>query len=211
MRRYGSPARTRPLLVLAHGAGAGADHPWMRHVAQGLEGRGIAVITFDFPYMEAGRRAPDRGPVLEAAVGAVWREAAAAARAASAAMLAGGKSMGGRISSQVAAGGGLDPAPVGLVCFGYPLHPPRKPQIRRDRHLAAIACPTLFVQGTRDPFGSPDEMRALVAGLRQSTLQLVDGGDHSLATPRRHDPGQQAIERALDAAASWIRRAAGLG
>jgi len=230
-------------LVLAHGAGAGSAHPWMQRVAAGLTARGVAVVTFDFPYIRAGKRVPDRQPVLEAAWREAWRDATARATGP---FFAGGKSMGGRMASVVASRGatmkeaaskgaamkeaasrgaamnggaierraatgedphgphGFVPKPCGLVFFGYPLHPPNKPQQRRDAHLPAIDVPMLFVHGERDPFGTPDEMRALVSGLPRATLRMVAGGDHSLAAPKRADPGAARLEEALDAAAAWI-------
>jgi hypothetical protein len=197
VHRYPAADPSAPLLVLAHGAGAGEDHPWMTRVAAGLATRGVHVLTFNFPYKGAGRSLPDPGPVLEAAFADVWREAGA--------VFAGGKSMGGRIASQAAAKRLLSPAPAGLVYFGYPLHPPGKPGQRRDAHLPKIDRPMLFLHGTRDPFGSPDEMAALVAGLGASaTLKLIDGGDHSLGRPKRQDPGSRAVEDAMDVAARWM-------
>lgn len=187
-------------LVLAHGAGAGHRHPWMRHVAAGFEARGFRVVTFDFPYMAAGRRIPDKAAVLEAAFTDVWAQAA---REAAGPMFAAGKSMGGRMASLVAARSGFDPVPAGLIYLGYPLHPPGKPAQRRDAHLPAITAPQLFLHGTRDPFGTPDEMTDLVAGLPAAKLHLVDGGDHSLVTGR----GKPVSDALLDLAASW---AAGL-
>jgi predicted alpha/beta-hydrolase family hydrolase len=188
-------------LLLAHGAGAGKNHPWMTRVAGGLEERGVTVITFNFPYMDAKRSVPDPGPVLEEAYAKVWREATAGVKGA---VFAGGKSMGGRIASQAAARGLFDPAPAGLVFFGYPLHPPGRVTQRRDKHLPAITAPMLFLHGTRDPFGSPEEMRDLAAGLPGATLEIIDGGDHSLVAQKRGDPKSQSVERAMDLAASWI-------
>jgi predicted alpha/beta-hydrolase family hydrolase len=179
----------------------------MRRVARGLADRGISVATFDFPYIEAGRRVPDRGPALEAAFETAWRHARASASEAGltpAAFLAGGKSMGGRIASQAAARALFNPSPAGLVFFGYPLHPPGRPENRRDSHLPEIEVPMLFVQGTRDPFATPDEIRTLTAALPSSALHLVDGGDHSLSTPRREDPDATSLDRALDATAAWV-------
>jgi hypothetical protein len=190
------------VLVLAHGAGAGHTHPWMIRVADGLAARGVRVVTFDFPYMEAGRRTPDRGPDLEAAFEAIWQSVRE-----SGPMFAGGKSMGGRIASQVAARSGFDPAPAGLVFFGYPLHPPGRPAERRDRHLPRIAAPMLFLHGTRDSFGSPDEMRELAASLPGARLELIEGGDHSLVAPKRGDPAGASLERAIDLAAAWMHDA----
>jgi predicted alpha/beta-hydrolase family hydrolase len=201
LRDYPAGAGT-PTLVLAHGAGAGHDHPWMTRIARGLAARGVSVVTFDFPYAAEGRSAPDKGPVLEAAFDGVWRQAIGARGGPA---FAGGKSMGGRIASQVAARRALAPAPSGLVFFGYPLHPPGKPEQRRDRHLPDIAAPMLFLHGTRDPFGSPDEMRALVARLPHASLELIDGGDHSLTAPKRQDPTGGALERAMDLAAAFMQ------
>ncbi len=166
-----------PVLVLAHGAGAGSSHPWMRHVAAELQARGVRVVTFDFPYMAEGRKMPDRGPVLEASFAAQWAKVAATTTGP---IYAGGKSMGGRIASQVAAKGGFTPVPTGLVFFGYPLHPPGKPEMRRDRHLPDISSPMLFLHGTKDPFGTREEMRELIDELPTSTLTFVEGGNHSL-------------------------------
>lgn len=193
-------------LVLAHGAGAGSGHPWMRRVAAGLEARGIQVVTFDFPYIAAGKSVPDRAPVLEAAWLDVWRGVTARTPGP---VFAGGKSMGGRMASMVAAkpvlDGGFDPPAAGLVFFGYPLHPPNKPQQRRDAHLPRIRVPMLFLHGTRDPFGTPDEMDALVAGLSGATLRLVDQGDHSLGAPKKADPEGRRLEEAMDTAAAWMQ------
>jgi predicted alpha/beta-hydrolase family hydrolase len=163
----------------------------------------VRAVTFNFPYIEEKRKVPDRGPVLEDAFAVVWREVASAAAGL---VFAGGKSMGGRIASQLAARGGFDPAPAGLVFFGYPLHPPGKPGQRRDRHLASIDAPLLFLHGTRDPFASPDEMRGLVAGLSRATLEFIDGGDHSLVAPKRQDPEAASLERAMDLAAAFVGR-----
>jgi predicted alpha/beta-hydrolase family hydrolase len=119
-------------------------------------------------------------------------------------VFAGGKSMGGRIASQAAAGGALSPTPAGLVFFGYPLHPPGAPSRRRDRHLPDVGCPMLFLHGTRDPFGDAGEMQALAANLKDAQLHLVPGGDHSLAALKRDDPSGQSVETAADVAARWM-------
>ena len=141
-------------LVLAHGAGAGQTHPFMVAFAEALAARGIDVVTFDFLYVAAGRRAPDRPPALEAC----WRAALAlgAAEWSGRVPFIGGKSMGGRIASHLAAAGD---AAAGLVCLGYPLHPPKQPDKLRVAHLPQITMPTLILQGRRDEFGAPDELR----------------------------------------------------
>lgn len=186
-------------IVLAHGAGAGQDHPWMRRVIKAFDGHGIETRTFNFPYMDAGRKTPDRAPMLEDHFGKVWREFA---HSSSGPLIAAGKSMGGRIASQVAAKGGFDPAPAALIFFGYPLHPPNQPSKRRDEHLARISIPMLFLHGTRDPFGTPEEMSALAAALPSAALHLVDGGDHSLIVKRKDSV--DSVERAVATAAKWL-------
>jgi uncharacterized protein len=208
LRWYGDPGTAAPPLLLAHGAGAGHGHPGMIKIATGMAARGVPTATFDFPYKAAGRNAPDRGPILEKAFQDAWREAASSARGP---MFAGGKSMGGRIASQSAALGGLVPRPAGLVFLGYPLHPPGKPDQRRDRHLPKVGAPMLFISGTRDPFASPEELDALVAGLDRATLHLVEGGDHSLGTTKRTDPDGKLLDRTMDFVAGWIREIRNLG
>jgi predicted alpha/beta-hydrolase family hydrolase len=175
---------TRAALILAPGAGAPQTHPWMVAVARALTDRGIEVITFNFLYAEEKRRAPDRNGVLEA----TWRAVIDAVRSRSAVarrrLLIGGKSMGGRIATQVAAQKDVDVA--GLVLLGYPLHPPGKPQQLRAAHLPDVRAPMLFVQGSRDPFGTPEELGPIVERLGPGTrLFVVEGGDHSLAVSKR--------------------------
>jgi len=190
-------------IVLAHGAGAGQTHPWMQRVVRAFAEHGVTALTFNFPYMDAGRSAPDRAPLLESHYAKVWMDLTAGADGP---LFAGGKSMGGRIASQVAAASGFTPPPAGLVFFGYPLHPPNQPLKRRDEHLPRVAAPMLFVHGTRDQFGTPEEMQALTANLPGATLHLIDGGDHSLVVKRKD--GVHSVERAVDVAATWMRRTA---
>ena len=184
--------------VVAHGAGAGQNTPFMTRAAQRLAERGVSCATFDFAYMAAGRRAPDPPAVLEAR----WREAIDEAERLfpGLPLVIGGKSMGGRIASQVAAAG--RPGIAGLVFLGYPLHPPGKPLQRRDAHLPRINEPMLFVQGSRDAFGTADDIRALLPRLQRATLHEVADADHSLKVGGRgHDP----LDGVLDAVAGWIR------
>lgn len=168
-------------LVLAHGAGAPQTHPWMVAMAGTIADRGIAVFTFNFLYAEAKRRAPDKNDVLEA----TWLAAidTVRARAGTDRLFIGGKSMGGRIATQVAAR--PEVSVDGLVLLGYPLHPPGKPAQLRTAHLPRVRAPMLFVQGSRDAFGTREEMEPAVAGLPRGTrLFVVEGGDHSLVVPR---------------------------
>jgi predicted alpha/beta-hydrolase family hydrolase len=207
-RRYAAKARGAPTLVLAHGAGAGQQSPFMVETATHLAERGVAVVTFDFPYMERGKRAPDRPDVLLA----TWRAALASAGAhARGPLFAGGKSMGGRIASMLAALPDFDVPIRGLVFLGYPMHPPGKPAALRTEHLTRIACPMLFVQGSRDPFGSEEELRPLVKALGRkrgcggAELHVVAGGDHSFKVPKKGHPPQPEVHGAIeDAVARFI-------
>lgn len=198
--RYAAAADGGALLVLGHGAGAGQRHPFMTTVAHGLAGRGVDVVTFDFPYMHARRRAPDRAPVLEAC----FRSAIDAARRASPAagpVLAGGKSMGGRIATHLAAQRlpGLD----GVVALGYPLHPPGRPDQPRTAHLPDVAAPLLVVQGEHDAFGTPGELAPVIAAMRAPvTLHVVAGGDHSFGVKTR--PAREVLDEVVDVVAAWI-------
>jgi len=189
-------------LVLAHGAGAPQSHPWMVAMAEAIATRGIEVVTFNFLYTEAKRRVPDRPPVLEA----TWRSAIEAVRALSDGrrLFIGGKSMGGRMATQVAAQEGVDVA--GLVLLGYPLHPPGKPQQPRTAHLPRVRAPMLFVQGSRDPFGGPEELAPHLVGLAPGTrLFAVEGGDHSLVRPKRSGESPAATKaRVAEAIARFI-------
>ncbi|MCA1560890.1 MAG: alpha/beta fold hydrolase [Acidobacteria bacterium] len=201
------PAATRrrgATLILAHGAGAGQRHPFMRGFAEALAERGVDVLTFDFPYMAQHRRLPDRSDVLErcylAAIEATW------ARHERSRLFIGGKSMGGRIASQVAARADRPDALAGLIFLGYPLHPPGRPSQTRAKHFPAITAPMLFVQGTRDAFGTPAELRPFLQGLStRADAHAVEGGDHSFAVPKSSAlPQRQVFERAQNAIAEWI-------
>jgi len=175
-----------PALILGHGAGAGQRSPFMVDFARGLAALGVDAITFNFLYTEQRRRIPDRGPALEGcyrAVIAAIRSSIGASRA----LFIGGKSMGGRIATQVAAAD-LQLPLAGLVLPGYPLHPPGRPTQRRDKHLPSIGRPMLFVQGARDTFGTPAELEPVLALIRpEPTLHVVARGDHSFKLGRR-DP-----------------------
>jgi uncharacterized protein len=172
---YLSPSDVRATLVLAPGAGAGMEHPFLAGFARAIGDLGIATLRFNFVYAEAGRRAPDAEPTLRAA----WLAAfdAAVARSKRRPVWVGGKSLGGRIASMVVADG--MPA-AGLVFLGYPLHPPGKPDRIRDAHLPRIAVPMLFLEGTRDPFATPELLHRTVGRLgRKAELVEIEGGDHS--------------------------------
>jgi predicted alpha/beta-hydrolase family hydrolase len=172
---FDGPETAGITVALAHGAGAPMDSPFMAAMARGLAAEGLRVARFEFPYMRARRtegrqRPPDREPVLRAA----WH-AAVEALGGGGRVVVGGKSMGGRMASLIADEAGVR----GLVCLGYPFHPPGKPERLRTAHLEHLVTPTLIVQGTRDPFGTREEVAgyALSPGIR---LVWIEDGDHSL-------------------------------
>jgi predicted alpha/beta-hydrolase family hydrolase len=174
----------------------------MVRFARGMAARGLSTATFDFPYMSAGRKVPDRAPVLEAA----WWSAIDAARnqLGDVPLFIGGKSLGGRIASHIAAQG--CPGIAGLVFLGYPLHPPGKPDQRRDAHLPSIAEPMLFVQGSRDAFGTAAEIRELLPRLQRSTAHEVFAGDHSLKITGRPGVKQDDVMGdVMDVVMGWIQ------
>jgi predicted alpha/beta-hydrolase family hydrolase len=190
-------------LLLGHGAGANQTSRFMLSFAEGLAARGIDVATFNFLYTEQGRRAPDRNDKLESCYRAAIAAVKVDGKLKSNRLTIGGKSMGGRIASQVAAGGveGL----AGLVFLGYPLHPPGKPEKLRSEHLPKIGKPMLFVQGARDPFGTPDELRPIIKKLK-SRLYAVEGGDHSFTVAKSWPVSQEQIyEAAQNEIARWLR------
>jgi uncharacterized protein len=190
-------------VILAHGAGAGQKHPFMNAAAQAFTAAGFETVTFNFPYMEAGRRMPDPAPVLEATFAAVAKECCSRWLNGGVPYFAAGKSMGGRIASQTAARGLFEREPAGLVFLGYPLHPPSNASKRRDEHLPKVKQPMLFVHGSRDPFGTPEEMHALVKGLKRATLSMIEGGGHSFEAAQR-DGGDRAPQ-AFEAAIAWMK------
>jgi predicted alpha/beta-hydrolase family hydrolase len=177
------PADASCRLILAHGAGQGADSPFMSTVAHALGAAGIGVVRLSFPYMERSqtegrRRPPDREPILIE----TWLRVIAEQRAAHGAgkrLLIGGKSMGGRIASLIADDAGID----GLVCLGYPFHPPGRPERTRVAHLSGLRTPTLICQGERDPFGGREEVVRYDLSPSIEIVWIADG-EHSF-NPRR--------------------------
>ena len=196
---YARPRSPFATIVVAHGAGAGMDHPFLVGFSRACVDEGLATMRFNFPYVESGRRSPDPEGVLRDA----WRAAfeSASDRAAGGPVWASGKSLGGRIASMAAADGEIDPA--GLVFLGYPLHPPGKPERIRDEHLSRVEVPMLFLQGTSDPFASPDLLRRVVEKLRdRATLVPFEGAGHSFEVRgRKRDPREIGTSLAPHAAA----------
>jgi predicted alpha/beta-hydrolase family hydrolase len=173
------PAQANWLLVLAHGAGAGMNHPFLENLAMELAAVGVATLRYQFPYVEQRRRVPDPPEVLTAVVRAAVIKAAEVSPGLP--VLAGGKSMGGRMTSQAAAGAPPEFQKVkGLVFFGFPLHPPGRPGTKRAEHLARITVPMLFLQGTRDKLAELSLLRPLCANLgSRVTLREIETADHS--------------------------------
>jgi predicted alpha/beta-hydrolase family hydrolase len=194
-------------LILGHGAGTGQRSPFMAGFARAIAALGVDVVTFDFLYIEQGRRLPDRAPLLEACYRAVIEAVRAHVEAARRTLFIGGKSMGGRIATQVAAAD-RDATIAGLVLLGYPLHPPGRPDRRRDAHLPAVKRPMLFVQGERDTFGTPGELSPVLAPLDPPpALHVVAGGDHSLKVSRGDAAAQAAVYDGVQRAiVEWITR-----
>lgn len=196
--------------IVAHGAGAGQSSSFMVAFAEALAERGFDVITFNFPYTEQKRRLPDRAPVLESCYAAVIHEVMRRVPSASRHLFIGGKSMGGRMATQLAASDATLPI-AGLVLLGYPFHPPAKPEKRRDAHLPAVRRPMLVVQGTRDSFGPPDEIAPTFTALDPpAVIHAVEGGDHSFKVARAGAAGQAAVDTAIrDAVDNWMREISG--
>lgn len=196
------PEGAERTIVLAHGAGAPMDSPFLVYFARGLAARGLRVVRFEFRYMRArrsGRRLPpDRPPVLAAC----WREVVAALGGAER-LVIGGKSLGGRIASVVAD----EVSARGLVCLGYPFHPPGKPQSLRVEHLRTLRTRALIVQGTRDPLGSRED----VAGYSLSPairVHWIADGDHSLKPRARSGRTQEEnLAEALETIAEFTAAA----
>jgi len=204
---YRAAAPSGRLLVLAHGAGAGQQHPFMTAMSSLLAARGIAVVTFDFDYINGRRKAPDKAPVLEACFGRVIVWVTAQPEFSGHRLFIGGKSMGGRMATHLAAAGfvargGAGPSLAGVMALGYPLHPPGKPLQLRTAHLPAIRTPLLIVQGSRDTFGTPDELRPVIESMTAPvTLHVVAGGDHSFAVSR--SPRDAVLSAVADVISAW--------
>jgi len=192
------PGRSRCTLVLAHGAGAPMDTPFMETIAAGVAAGGVRVVRFEFPYMaqrriDGKRRPPNRAPLLQA----TWKSVIASQKAP---VFIGGKSMGGRIASMVA----CDVAVEGVICLGYPFHPAGKPERLRIEHLQSMTVPTLIVQGQRDPMGNAAEVAGYDLSDRVQLHWLTDG-DHSFK-PRKSSgvPLEENLAEAVQVVTRFI-------
>jgi len=197
------PARAGALLVLAHGAGADMNHPFMEALAGRLAARGLATFRFQFPHAEAGRRAPSPGPALRATVRAALEAGAQAAPGLP--VVAAGKSMGGRMTSLLAAEEEI--AARAIVFFGFPLHAAGKPpSSERGLHLLAVARPMLFLQGTRDRLADLALLAPLVERIGpRARLHRVEGADHGFHVPKRSGRSDdQVLDELADATRAFV-------
>ncbi|MFO0991205.1 MAG: alpha/beta family hydrolase [Hyphomicrobiales bacterium] len=196
------PAKSIFGYVLAHGAGAGMNHPFMAAVAEALAERNVATLRYQFPYMEAGGKRPDTPAVAQATI----RAAVAAMRqnVPGLKLIAGGKSFGGRMTSQAQAAEPLEGV-SGLAFLGFPLHPANKPSTTRAEHLKDIKIPMLFLQGTRDALADQKELSPVIKALRKrATLFLVPDADHSFHVPARSGKtDKEVLENMMDELANW--------
>ncbi|MDZ7781003.1 MAG: alpha/beta family hydrolase [Gemmatimonadota bacterium] len=202
------PDAPRALFVFGHGAGAGIRHPFMEATAKHLGKLGVSTLRYAFPYMAAGRKAPDPRSVLLATVRGAVEEATRLCPGVP--LIAGGKSMGGRMTSLAQAQTPL-PGIRGLAFFGFPLHPAGRTSAERGRHLADIDVPMLFLQGTRDRLANLDLLRPLLADAApDAELHVVEGADHGfhvLKSSGRSD--EDALTEACEVFADWLTPALG--
>lgn len=186
-------------LLLAHGAGAGQDHPWMMTMADGLAANELTVLTFNYRYTEAGRKSPDRLPTLLA----VHRAAADSLAARCDRIVLAGKSLGGRVGSHLVGDEGW-PAD-GLVFYGYPLVSPGKSEPRPTDHLERIEAPQLFFAGTRDRLGPIELVETVASRLPQAEVVVVEDGDHSFKVPKRAGKtNEEVLAEIVEETVSWI-------
>jgi len=193
-------------LVLAHGAGAGMEHPFMASLAHALAAKGVSTLRFQFPYMEHGSKRPDTPAVAHAAIRAAVAEAARTLPGVP--LFAGGKSFGGRMTSQAQAKEPLEGV-RGLVFVGFPLHPAKKPGVERAAHLAQVRVPMLFLQGTRDALAEWDLIEPTVMALGgRATLERIEAADHAFAVRAKDAPRpRNVVDELAEAIARWTRTA----
>jgi predicted alpha/beta-hydrolase family hydrolase len=196
------PADAKWMMALAHGAGAGMRHVFMEALAQELARVGVATLRYQFPYMEGRKGRPDSPAVATATVAAAVRVAKNAAPELP--LFAGGKSFGGRMTSTAAADGLLDGV-HGLVFFGFPLHPPKRPETKRAEHLAKVKQPMLFLQGTRDELADLSLLRPICKKLGSlATLHVIEGADHSFHVLKKSGKTDAGVLRELaETTAMW--------
>lgn len=192
-------------LILAHGAGNDMNHPFLSFVHQALAALGWLTIKFNFPFKEQGKKAPDVAAKLERSFRAVLLDVRNDDTWKPRRLFIGGKSLGGRIASQLAAQG-EDVA--GLVFLGYPLHPPNQTSKLRTAHLNQVACPMLFISGSRDAFCQLNILKQTLASLkRQTHLHVIEGGDHSFQVPKQTGQTDKDVwQEIVRVIAQWLKQ-----
>ena len=184
--------------VYAPGAGSNINDPFGEYLSSRLPNAGGSMVRFQFPYMEAGKRGPDRAPLLEE----TWRAVIDKVRPSSGKLVVGGRSMGGRIASRVVAQGTrVD----GLALLAYPLNPPRTPATPRNGHLSDISAPTLFCSGTRDNFVAPGSLAVVVDEMPNAVLHELDGADHGFAVLKSSGRAREDVwQEVADVMLHWV-------
>jgi predicted alpha/beta-hydrolase family hydrolase len=202
------PRNATGLLALAHGAGAGMNHTFMTAIANQLADDNVATFRYQFPYMEQRRGVPDKQPTLTATVAAAVRTAVQLAPHLP--LFAGGKSMGGRMTSLAASEQNLE-AVRGLIFFGFPLHPPKRPSIKRAQHLSLVKHPMLFLQGKRDDLADLTLLRPICESLGpRTTLHIIEGADHSFHVLKRSGKtDSQVLAELSSTVKTWTGRQSG--
>lgn len=195
---YIVPPNPNNLMALAHGAGAGMNHPFMVSLANSLAAHGIATLRFNFPFTEQKKRRPDLPAVAHKTIAAAIEEAKQAYPGLP--LWLSGKSFGGRMSSQYLAAHPNDNI-TGIVFFGFPLHPPGKPSIERADHLKKVNAPMLFLQGSRDELAAWDLIEQVCGSLKKATLKRIEGADHAFKAGK-----QDVISLLASETADWLKK-----
>jgi predicted alpha/beta-hydrolase family hydrolase len=192
------PEKVKFMMVLAHGAGAGMQHPFMDSLSKRLAEHAIGTLRFNFPFTENGKKRPDPAPVAEKTISVVWEKAAGLFPKVP--LIAAGKSFGGRMSSHVLSKSSI-PYIKGVVFFGFPLHAPGQPSTSRADHLQTVPVPMLFLQGTRDSLAEITLIKQVTGGLSGATLVTFDGADHSFKVGKNI-----IIPELAEATSTWISK-----
>jgi uncharacterized protein len=171
-----SPDHPKAMMILAHGAGAGMDHPFLQSLSAELASEGIGTVRYNFPYMERRSRRPDPAPIAQQTVRAVINKSTELFP--DLPLVVAGKSFGGRMSSQLLGKHTFTPVKA-IIFYGFPLHPINRPGVERAEHLAEVRVPMLFLQGTRDDLAKADLIKLVCKGLPNATLHFIEGANHS--------------------------------
>ena len=199
------PENYRAVLIIAHGAGNDMNSEFINFLHQTIAAQGVMTVKFNFPYKEQGRKAPDRPLVLETTWQAVIDTVLEKTRCGPGHIYLSGKSMGGRYASMIAA---QRPGFGGLILYGYPLHPPGKPDKLRTEHLPQIKCPMLFFQGTRDSLCKLEKLQAVLTSFQPApVLHIIEGGDHSFKVLKKlNRTEQEVLEEVASQTVQWIHQ-----